>query len=304
MDEIPSKKKRDPSEQHALDAHGRRRFHGAFTGGFSAGFGNTVGTPEGWTPATFKSSRSEKAKSTSQRPEDFMDEEDRSEFGIAPRQIQTQSEFTGQKRAHQQKKFHDGPIPGEPVLEQLLRPVHETTVVKMLKDMGWKPGQGTGERLTLKEKKTAREKHKVYGCYLPPEMREMTTEPTCEESDSDIEEFDYETLFAPEDYEPYILQRKENRFGLGYAGLSRHSILGNLVGEYGSNPSSSSSHLLMNEKGKKVSIRGQAFGVGALEDDDEDIYAREDMSHYDFTIGGPESSKDKQKDFKQKKSNV
>lgn len=62
QDEVPAKRKfQQPADQYAVDAHGRRRFHGAFTGGFSAGFGNTVGTPEGWAPASFKSSRSEKA---------------------------------------------------------------------------------------------------------------------------------------------------------------------------------------------------------------------------------------------------
>ena len=40
-----------------------------------------------------------------------MDDEDRSEFGIAPRQLQTKTDFSGQKRPHQ-KSFHDGPIPG------------------------------------------------------------------------------------------------------------------------------------------------------------------------------------------------
>jgi G patch domain-containing protein 1 len=29
------------------DENGRRRFHGAFTGGFSAGYWNTVGSKEG-----------------------------------------------------------------------------------------------------------------------------------------------------------------------------------------------------------------------------------------------------------------
>lgn len=40
-----------------------------------------------------------------------MDEEDRSEYGIAPRNLQTKSEFSGQKRSHY-RGFHDGPIPG------------------------------------------------------------------------------------------------------------------------------------------------------------------------------------------------
>ena len=34
-------------DQVVKDAQGRRRFHGAFTGGFSAGYYNTVGTKEG-----------------------------------------------------------------------------------------------------------------------------------------------------------------------------------------------------------------------------------------------------------------
>ncbi|XP_014363967.2 G patch domain-containing protein 1 homolog [Papilio machaon] len=297
-DEVPAKRKfQEPADQYAVDAHGRRRFHGAFTGGFSAGYGNTVGTPEGWAPATFKSSRSDKATISSQRPEDFMDDEDRDEFGIAPRQLETHREFSGQKR--QRRQFFDGPIPGEPVLEQLVRAVHDTAAVRMLRAMGWREGQGTGERLAKAEKKRAKEQHKVYGCYVPPEMRNEN--PHQEDEDSSDSEIDYDTLFAPDDYEPYILQRKNDRFGLGYSGLSRHSVLGNLVGEYG-DAGTSKSHLTMKEKGKKVSIRGQAFGVGAFEADDDDIYATEDMSHYDFTLGGP--AKDKPKKVNAKTNNV
>lgn len=47
--------------QEVTDAEGRRRFHGAFTGGYSAGFYNTVGSQEGWQPKTFKSSRDKRA---------------------------------------------------------------------------------------------------------------------------------------------------------------------------------------------------------------------------------------------------
>ena len=51
----PHKKKLKVDE--VTDEQGRRRFHGAFTGGFSAGYYNTAGSAEGWAPATFKSSR-------------------------------------------------------------------------------------------------------------------------------------------------------------------------------------------------------------------------------------------------------
>lgn len=35
----------------------------------------------------------------------------------------------------------------------------------------------------------------------------------------------------------------------------------------------------------QLSITGQAFGVGAFEEDDDDIYARDDMTNYDFKLG-------------------
>ena len=34
-----------------------------------------------------------------------------------------------------------------------------------------------------------------------------------------------------------------------------------------------------------MKITGQAFGVGAYEEEDEDIYNRDDMSRYDFSLG-------------------
>ena len=81
-------------DQIVTDENGRRRFHGAFTGGFSAGFFNTAGSRDGWSPAHFKSSRADKAGGRQQqRPEDFMDDEDRGEFGIAPQAIRASDTF-------------------------------------------------------------------------------------------------------------------------------------------------------------------------------------------------------------------
>jgi G patch domain-containing protein 1 len=55
----------------------RERFHGAFTGGFSAGYHNTVGSEAGWQGAQqFVSSRSKRADPKRQKASDFMDEED------------------------------------------------------------------------------------------------------------------------------------------------------------------------------------------------------------------------------------
>lgn len=59
------------------DPMGNVRWKGAFTGGFEAGFKNTCGSKEGWTPTSFVSvvggSRGEKKE---QSIFDFMDKED------------------------------------------------------------------------------------------------------------------------------------------------------------------------------------------------------------------------------------
>lgn len=94
-DDEPLKKPSKIEDQIAVDKQGRRRFHGAFTGGFSAGYFNSVGSKEGWTPSTFVSSRSKRIEQSNEvsKPEDFMDEEDFAEHGIAPRQLKTTTHF-------------------------------------------------------------------------------------------------------------------------------------------------------------------------------------------------------------------
>ena len=47
VDEAPVRKPIGLHEQTVRDSQGRIRFHGAFTGGFSAGYFNTVGSEAG-----------------------------------------------------------------------------------------------------------------------------------------------------------------------------------------------------------------------------------------------------------------
>ncbi|XP_066592030.1 G patch domain-containing protein 1 homolog [Prorops nasuta] len=284
-DNIPRKKAITIEEQFAYDAQGRRRFHGAFTGGFSAGYFNSVGTRDGWRPQQFKSSRSSKAENVSQRPEDFMDEEDTSEFGIAPKGIRATSDYVdhgqkGKKRERSQQNS-TGPIPGIPVLQELLKPAMESVGVVLLKKMGWKPGQGIGPRLTKKEKakmKYHNEKVKTYGCALPKSVQKEAS------TGSDESDLEMDITLAPDDYEPYRCNPKDNYFGIGYTGLDRNPVLSGHVNLF------DLPAFNIQDKNKKLSIRGQAFGVGAFEADDDDIYEREDMSRYDFTLG-PEHKK-------------
>ena len=165
-EDAPRKKAVPIHEQIVTDTEGRRRFHGAFTGGFSAGYFNTVGTKEGWQPSTFVSSRSKKMEQRAQRPEDFMDEEDIGEFGIAPKRITTKEKFSVSDREPQiRKRVVEADdalrvIPGEPVLQDLVLPVKMSVGVELLKKMGWKEGQGIGPRERRSKKKVM-----LSGCF-------------------------------------------------------------------------------------------------------------------------------------------
>lgn len=46
-EDVQKAKAKKDKESYVTDEQGRRRFHGAFTGGFSAGYFNTVGSKEG-----------------------------------------------------------------------------------------------------------------------------------------------------------------------------------------------------------------------------------------------------------------
>ncbi|CAK9797616.1 G patch domain-containing protein 1 [Anthophora quadrimaculata] len=276
-DNLPRKKPVTIEDQYAYDAQGRRRFHGAFTGGFSAGYFNTVGTRDGWRPQQFKSSRSSKAESITQRPEDFMDEEDTSQFGIAPKGIRATDDYVdhGQRGTKRERITQDnGPIPGTPVLKELLKPVKETVGIMLLKKMGWRPGQGVGSRLTKKEKAKIKSRNEKIR-HMQQKSRIASSGSSSEDSEDDYGN----VTFAPDDYEPFRCNPKDNYFGIGYSGLDRRTILSGHVNLFDA-PAFS-----VQDKNKKLSIHGQAFGVGAFEADDEDIYEKDDMSRYDFALG-------------------
>ena len=59
-----------------MDDTGKKRLHGAFTGGFEAGFKNTCGSKHGWAPTKFVSSKSNRSSFKMQSIQDFMDDED------------------------------------------------------------------------------------------------------------------------------------------------------------------------------------------------------------------------------------
>ncbi|NXD08277.1 GPTC1 protein, partial [Nothocercus nigrocapillus] len=278
-------------EQTVKDAKGRyQRFHGAFTGGFSAGYFNTVGTKEGWTPSSFISSRQKRAEKTVLGPEDFMDEEDLSEFGIAPKDITTTEDFASKSKDRIKEKARQlagivAAIPGTTAFDDLIGPSKITIGVELLRKMGWKEGQGIGPRIKRKPRRQKPDPQvKVYGCALPPGLSEG--------SEDEEDEYQPENVtFAPKDVMPVDLTPKENVHGLGYKGLDPTQALCGVPGREHLNlfPGSSENTDdllgdLRHTKGRKLGITGQAFGVGALEEEDDDIYATETLSKYDTIL--------------------
>ncbi|XP_006173713.2 LOW QUALITY PROTEIN: G patch domain-containing protein 1 [Camelus ferus] len=277
-------------DQTVRDEKGRyKRFHGAFSGGFSAGYFNTVGSKEGWTPSSFVSSRQNRADRSVLGPEDFMDEEDLSEFGIAPKAIVTTDDFASKTKDRIREKARQlaaatAPIPGATLLDDLITPTKLSVGFELLRKMGWKEGQGIGPRVKRRPRRQKPDPGvKIYGCALPPGGSEGS-----EEEDDDY--LPENVTFAPKDVTPVDFTPKDNVHGLAYKGLDPHQALFGTSGEhfnlFSGGPEGANNLLgdIGVNKGRKLGISGQAFGVGALEEEDDDIYATETLSKYDTVL--------------------
>ena len=142
--------------QEVTDGEGRRRFHGAFTGGFSAGYYNTVGSREGFEPKSFSSSRGKRAaqddRTRSQRIEDFYDEDELAEQ--KRRKLEATHDYDtvasrAARQAHEVVRFETrnegNVIPGGPLLmEGMIAPVANSIGIRMLLALGWRRGKGIG----------------------------------------------------------------------------------------------------------------------------------------------------------------
>ena len=134
-------------------------------------------------------------------------------------------------------------------------------------------------------------KYVICDAWKNPKAGKITwlTNQANESSDEDeniIEEQYKDFLFAPDDVPNFVAKPKENLFGIGYRGLDRGS---NVLGHVNLFAGTSTEVLKFDnadkmKKGRKMKITGQAFGVGAYEEEDDDIYQRDDMSRYDFSL--------------------
>ncbi|TPX39166.1 hypothetical protein SeMB42_g06433 [Synchytrium endobioticum] len=237
--------------QEVRDEKGRKRLHGAFTGGFSAGYYNTVGSKEGWQPQQFKSSRDERAKAAALRPQDFMDDEDLQELADTKKIAATQgfdilggTERDVERRraaaASQQNESAVGPLPTK-VIGDLIGPSSDPIGMKLLRQMGWREGQGVGARLFRKPTDTSDD---VYAANIS---------------------------FAPKDTSLVPFDQKTNVFGLGYnphENAKEFALTSDVK-------DASDDSLELPDKGS-FAIKG-GFGTGLFDDNDLD----EDIDVYD-----------------------
>src|SRR5437764_5417225 len=222
---------------------------------------NTVGSKEGWTPATFVSSRQSRmkdAKGTSQqqRPEDFMDEEDLRE-AAETRVLSTSEGFVGVGTTKDDVARHSGLI-------DTFRVTDDTVGIKLLKKMGWREGQGIG-----------------------PKVRRAARADDGEPLSSETH------LFAPDDPDMISFNRKTDHRGLGYSGETRLHSANDQAAIQSSTKSEDDEDnktilgLPHNPKRKNGKVGG--FGVGILNDtgsDDEDPYQMGPRISYAKVLGG------------------
>ncbi|XP_009136393.1 G patch domain-containing protein TGH [Brassica rapa] len=301
-DEIASRKKKAVAgasgtlktlpawKQEVTDEEGRRRFHGAFTGGYSAGYYNTVGSKEGWAPQSFTSSRKNRAGARQQSISDFLDEDEKAELEGQSLSASSQFDtfgFTAAEHSRKQaeKEQHERPsaIPG-PVHDELIAPAPESIGVKLLLKMGWRRGHSIKDVRASSDAR--REARKAFLAF-------SSDENTKESSDSLVLETEAETSLGPQFSEDikfsettpvYVLNPKQDLHGLGYdpfkhAPEFRENKRSRLSAskEAGYRKPLSMKESLFGPKSGKMA---PGFGIGALEEldvEDEDVYAG-----YDF----------------------
>ncbi|KAI1910240.1 hypothetical protein LOZ65_006393 [Ophidiomyces ophidiicola] len=235
-------------KQEVTDERGRKRLHGAFTGGFSAGYFNTVGSKEGWSPSAFISSRQDRAKDKPQpvqlRPEDFMDAEDLQEAEDA-RKLHTTEDFVGFGSTVTD--------PRRAGLIDISKIRGDTMGAKLLKRMGWREGQGIGPKVRRK-------------------------------ADLGVEggSTDQTFLFAPENPPLVSFTKKKDYVGIGFDTKASLQAPLNCEGDL-ADGSSGVLHVsnVMKQRPNKFAgkkrkpLRRGGFGVGVLNDtgsDDDDLY--------------------------------
>ncbi|GAB4845321.1 hypothetical protein Ancab_038729 [Ancistrocladus abbreviatus] len=299
-EEIASRKKKAVAEasgnlrglpswkQEVRDEEGRRRFHGAFTGGFSAGYYNTVGSKEGWTPQSFTSSRKNRAEIKQQSILNFLDEDEKAE--MEGQLLGTSSQFDTfgftaaeltRKQVEKEQSQRPSAIPG-PVPDELIVPAAESIGVKLLLKMGWRHGR------PIKDQRNVRREARKAFLALSSDDVNCVDGPNAVKAGlkgSSEKPVDTAGVQSSECTPVYVNSPKQDLHGLGFDPYkhapefreNKRSRL-SVKEEIGKRKPLSMGENLYSSKSGKVA---PGFGIGALEEldiEDEDVYG----SGYDY----------------------
>ncbi|EYU41032.1 hypothetical protein ABFS82_07G095700 [Erythranthe guttata] len=271
-------------KQEVTDEEGRRRFHGAFTGGYSAGYYNSVGSKEGWTPQTFTSSRKNRAEVTKQSIYNFLDEDEKAD--MEGRSVGTSMQFDtfgftaaeiARKQADKEQQQRPSTIPG-PVPDELIVPVTESIGVKLLLKMGWRQGRSIKDSNKNSINDARRQARKAFLALSDNAGSKNAYSKLNEEDDEDVSDprADDENQFS-KTMTAHVFNPKQDLFGLGYDPFKQ-------APEFREKKRLRMSGKTEMEGYRSLSIKakvGPGFGIGALEDldtEDADVYD----SGYDF----------------------
>jgi hypothetical protein len=267
-------------EQPVLDDQGRRRFHGAFTGGFSAGYFNTVGSAEGFTPQQFRSSRSARHSASADGGTGtlnnadvaaFMDADDLAEFGlnqgvVASAKYDMLGHTASLQHATAAAALRGAVASGTAafVPDELLSVSRAGIGVKLLAGMGWRDGDGVGARAR---------------------RRRVLAVPDADDPDHVLQTFE----FAPQPVAVVSFPLKEDRRGIAFDPYKNADDV-RVAAERRAQRSGTRSRLAMANvlTGEEDQLSMRGFGVGALDDDnpdeDTDVYHTAALEMYDIDV--------------------
>lgn len=180
-----------------------------------------------------------------------MDDEDFSEYGIAPKMVKAKDQF--QSTSDSFAGFREN-----------LNSATEAKLDDVLKKMITLKSVSIGIRILKRMKKHAVQK-----------MSKDNYLDNCRVFPLQFDESELKALF---------LNPKRNFYGLGFTGLKT-----NLKFTHSRVEETSAELNAVMKDGKKLKIQGEAFGFGALDEDDgfeTEVYTFDDLSKYDYQLGG------------------
>ena len=194
-----------------------------------------------------------------------MDDEDFGEFGISRKKITTVQDFAApdeamgaDKRVKDSENVRFTVGLGLAAMGKISAGSEANWGNRLLRRLGWRDGQGVGARKRAKEADLMGTLGRRVGPTMPSGDELAAYQPI---------------TFAPKDCCPINFSAKADNKGLGFVGENFSSVM-----------ATNSKALSVSVGGRKLNIAGQAFGVGALEEEDDDIYAQDSMANYSFDL--------------------